>query len=89
MGSSWSPRTRLASGEIPYYGGNVGSLSEMDNLQAALRPVVLTERLVREGVGAVARPGGVGAGRTGHLEDHRREAHRGIGRILLLPRCMS
>ena len=44
----------LTSGAIPYYGGNVGSLSEMDNLQAALRPVVLTERLVREGVGAVA-----------------------------------
>jgi ABC-2 type transport system permease protein len=44
----------LASGEIPYYGGNVGSLSEMGNLQAALRPVMLTERLVREGVAAEA-----------------------------------
>ena len=44
----------LASGEIPYYGGNVGSLTEMGNLQTALRPVVLTERLVREGVGADA-----------------------------------
>ena len=44
----------LTSGEMPYFGGNVGSLSEMGNLQSALRPVVLTERLVREGVGAEA-----------------------------------
>ncbi len=42
----------LASGIVPYFGSNVGSLTEMERLQGTLRPVVLTERLVREGVNA-------------------------------------
>jgi ABC-2 type transport system permease protein len=40
----------LDSGRIEYFGSNVSSLTEMGSLQSALRPVVLTERLVREGV---------------------------------------
>jgi ABC-2 type transport system permease protein len=42
----------LASGHLAYFGSNVSSLTEMGTLQSTLRPVVLTERLVREGVDA-------------------------------------
>jgi ABC-2 type transport system permease protein len=42
----------LASGQLAYFGSNVSSLTEMGTLQSTLRPVVLTERLVREGVDA-------------------------------------
>ena len=40
----------LATGTVAYYGSNVGSLSDMESLRSTLRPVIQTERLVRERV---------------------------------------
>ena len=40
----------LSTGEIHYYGTNVGSIADMEALKGAIRPVVQTERLMREHV---------------------------------------
>ena len=40
----------LATGTVAYFGSNVGSLSDMESLRSTLRPVIQTERLVREQV---------------------------------------
>jgi ABC-2 type transport system permease protein len=40
----------LATGEIHYYGSNVGSIADMSVLEGLVRPVVQTERLMREHV---------------------------------------
>ncbi|MEO8031954.1 MAG: ABC transporter permease [Gemmatimonadota bacterium] len=40
----------LATGQIDYFGSNVGSIADMSALEGTLRPVVQTERLMREHV---------------------------------------
>ncbi len=40
----------LASGEIDYFGSNVGSIADMAALEGILRPAVQSERLIRENV---------------------------------------
>jgi ABC-2 type transport system permease protein len=40
----------LSTGEINYYGSNVGSIADMAALEGTMRPVVQTERLMREHV---------------------------------------
>ncbi|HKV73973.1 MAG TPA: ABC transporter permease [Gemmatimonadales bacterium] len=42
--------TSLSSGEIDYFGSNVGSIADMIALEGILRPVIQTERLIRENV---------------------------------------
>jgi ABC-2 type transport system permease protein len=40
----------LTTGQVTYYGANVGSMDDMQSLRAALTPLVITERLSRAGV---------------------------------------
>jgi ABC-2 type transport system permease protein len=40
----------LATGTVAYFGSNVGSLGDMESLRGTLRPVIQTERLVRDDV---------------------------------------
>ena len=79
----------LASGAIPLLRRNVGSLSEMDNAAEHASTGRAHREIGAGGRGRRGRPGGIGAGRTCHLEDHRREAHRGERENPRSSSCMS